>query len=376
MFNEDHELFRNQYIKFLEREVEPHAAQWEKDGILPREVWLSAAKNGYLCPWIPKEYGGLGLDYLYDIIIAEETAIRSIGFLITSQNDVVVPYIYNFGTEEQKRKYLPGCVTGDYICAVAMTEPNAGSDLQGIQTKAVKDGDHYILNGQKCFIGLGILNSLVIVAAKTDTKIQPQYKGISLFIVDNDCPGYKRGRRHEKMGWHSQDTAELIFEDCRVPESNLLGGEGNGFRMLMKELQQERLIISVCAVAIMKRILNECKKYINTRKAFGQFISAFQNTRFQMAEMYTTYEMCQVFLDRLIEEHIAGHNVDMETAMAKYFLCDSLKTIADKCLQFYGGYGFMEEYRICQDYRDARVFPIMGGSSEVQKEIIANSVLK
>jgi len=279
IFNEDHEMFRQQFQRFLNAELVPYAEQWEKDGVIPPEIYLKAGENGFLCPWLPEEYGGSGVDFLYSVIMTEEIALLGNTGLATSplHSDICVPYIWHFGTEEQKRKYLPGCCTGEYITAIAMSEANTGSDLQEIKTTAVKDGDYYILNGQKAFISNGINNNLAIVAAKTDTKIQPQYKGMSLFLVDDTCPGYKKGKRYEKMGFHSQDTAELIFEDCRVPKSNLLGGEeGKGFMMLARALQQERLCIAVCSVAHMLHILAITKEYISTRTAFGQTISDFK----------------------------------------------------------------------------------------------------
>jgi len=377
IFNEDHELFRDQFRKFLEREVVPYSEQWEKDGIVPRELWLKAGENGFLCPWLPEEYGGSGVDFIYSLVIIEELArIGDTGFGISLHNDIVVPYIWNFGTDEQKKKYLPGCATGEYITAVAMTEPDAGSDLQAIRATAVKDGDDYIINGQKTFITNGILNNLVVVAVKTDTEIEPRFKGISLFLVEGDNPGYKKGRRLKKMGLDAQDTAELSFEDCRVHKSALLGGEGNGFIVLMKELQQERLAATMMTVAGMHRVLALTKEYINERKAFGRTISRFQNTRFKMAEMYTIAEMSQVFVDRLVEEHIAGENVDLETSMAKYFVPENFKRMVDECLQFFGGYGYMEEYPICKAYRDARVITIAAGSTEIMKEIISRTMLK
>lgn len=377
IFNEDHELFRDQFRKFLDKEVVPNIEQWDKDGIVSREVWLKAGENGFLCPWLPDEYGGSGADFIYSVVITEETArTGDTGFAIGMHNDIVVPYIWHFGTDEQKKRYLPKCTTGEYITAIVMTEPDTGSDLQAIRTTAEKDGDHYIINGQKTFISNGILNNLAVVAVKTDTKIKPAYKGISLFLVEGDNPGYKRGRNLDKMGMHAQDTAELIFEDCRVPKSALLGGEGNGFMVLTKELQQERLMIAIGAVARMHRVLALTKEYINERKAFGRPIASFQNSRFKMAEMYTIAETSQVFIDRLIEEHMVGQDVVVETSMAKYFICEGLKTIVDECLQLFGGYGYMEEYPICKAYRDARVMTIFGGSSQIMKEIISKALLK
>lgn len=377
IFNEDHELFRDQFRKFLDKEVVPNIEQWDKDGIVSREVWLRAGENGFLCPWLPEEYGGSGADFIYSVVITEEMSMTDdTGFAIGMHNDIVVPYIWHFGTDEQKKRYLPKCATGDYITAIVMTEPDTGSDLQSVRTTAIKDGDHYIINGQKTFISNGILNNLAVVAVKTDTKIKPAYKGISLFLVEGDNPGYKRGRNLDKMGMHAQDTAELVFEDCRVHKSALLGGEGNGFVVLTKELQQERLIIAIGAVARMHRVLALTKEYIKERMAFGRPIASFQNSRFKMAEMYTIAEMSQVFIDRLIEEHMKGQDVNVETSMAKYSICEGLKTIVDECLQLFGGYGYMEEYPICKAYRDARVLTIFGGSSQIMKEIISKALLK
>ncbi|MGV8057833.1 MAG: acyl-CoA dehydrogenase family protein [Smithellaceae bacterium] len=378
LYNEDHELFRQQYRKFLTAEVVPYQEQWEKDGIVSRDVWKKAGEMGYLCPWATEEYGGSGVDFLYSAVMTEELgAIGQCGFTIHMHNDICSPYIWNFGTAEQKKKYIPGCVSGDYVTAIAITEPDAGSDVQSVRTTAVKDGDDYILNGTKTFITNGIINNLAIVVAKTDPKAQPAHKGISVFLVEGGTPGYTRGKHMEKIGWHAQDTSELIFEDCRVPKSALLGGvEGTGFKILMAELQQERLIIVIKAMAEIWRTLAMTKDYIMTRKIFGQPIAAFQNTRFKMAEMYTVAETCQAFVDNLIVAHAAGENVNTETSMAKYFVCQNYINIANECLQFFGGYGYTDEYPISKAYRDARILTIFGGANEVQKEIVAKALLK
>lgn len=376
IFNEDHELFRDQYGKFLDKEAVPYYDQWEKDGMVSREVWKKAGDNGFLCPWLPEKYGGSGVDFLYSVVMIEENAKRGIsGFAINLHNDIVVPYLYNFGNDEQKDRWLPKCCSGETITAVAMTEPDAGTDLQAIKTTAVKDGDHYIVNGQKTFITNGILNGLVIVAAKTDPKAQPAYKGMSLIVVEEGTPGYKKGRHLEKVGMHSQDTAELIFEDCKVPASNLLGAEGQGFIMLMKELQQERLVCSVGATAAMWRVLSITKEYINDRNLFGKPLSRFQNTRFKMAEMYTVAQLTQTFIDHLVVAHTAGENVDVETAMAKYWATERINKIVWECQQFFGGYGYMEEYPIARAYRDVRIQTIFAGANEIMKEIIARNLL-
>jgi acyl-CoA dehydrogenase len=377
LFNSDHEMFRDQFRKFVERELVPHYDQWEKEGSVPRDLWNKAGAQGFVCPWLPEEYGGVGADFLYPVIEIEEIGSYGIaGFALNLHSDIVVPYIYNFGNEEQKKKWLPGTASGEIVTAVAMTEPDAGSDLHGIRTTAVKDGDHYVINGQKTFISNGLCNDLVIVAAKTDPKAQPAYKGVSLICVEAGTPGYIKGRKLEKIGWHSQDTAELSFEDCRVPVANRLGEEGQGFIQLMKELQQERLVCAIGCVAGMWMTLEMTKQYILERKAFGRPIAAFQNTRFKMAEMYTMAEVTQAFVDRLIVEHMAHHNVDVETSMAKWWTTENLKKIVDECLQFFGGYGYMEEYPIARAYRDVRVQTIFAGTTEIQKEIISRTLLK
>ncbi len=376
LFNEDHELFRDQYGKFLDREVTPYYDQWEKDGIVSREAWRKAGEGGFLCPWLPEEYGGSGVDFIYSVVMIEELArLGFSGFAINLHNDIVVPYIYNFGNEEQKKRWLPKCCSGECITAVAMTEPDAGSDLQAIRTTAVKDGDDYIINGQKTFITNGILNNLVVVACKTDPRAEPAYRGVSLICVEDGTPGYAKGRNLEKVGMHSQDTAELMFEDCRVPVANLLGQEGEGFIMLMKELQQERLVCAVGATAAMWRVLSLTKEYVNERKVFGRPLSRFQNTRFKMAEMYTIAEITQAFIDRLVEEHVAGANIDVETSMAKYWATEKINNIVNECLQFFGGYGYMEEYPIARAYRDVRVQTIFAGANEIMKEIISRNML-
>lgn len=377
LFNSDHDMFRDQFKKFMEREIVPHYDQWEKEGSVPRELWNKTGEQGFICPWLPEEYGGVGADFLYSVVEIEEIANYGItGFALNLHSDIVVPYIFNFGSEEQKKKWLPGTASGEIVTAVAMTEPDAGSDLQGIRTTAVKDGDHYVINGQKTFISNGLCNDLVIIAAKTDPKAQPAYKGVSLICVEAGTPGYIKGRKLEKIGWHSQDTAELSFEDCRVPIANCLGEEGQGFIQLMKELQQERLVCAIGCAAGMWRTLALTKEYILERKAFGRPIAAFQNTRFKMAEMYTMAEVTQAFVDRLIVEHMTHQNVDVETSMAKWWTTENLKKIVDECLQFFGGYGYMEEYPIARAYRDARVQTIFAGTTEIQKEIISRNLLK
>jgi acyl-CoA dehydrogenase len=373
LFKEEHEIFREQVRRFVEKEITPNYEQWERDGICPREIYLKAGAQGFLCPWVPEEYGGAGADWLYSVVILEELAGYP-GVMFVLHSDVCAPYIYSYGTEAQKKKYLPGACTGENILAVAMTEPFAGSDLQAIRTTAVKKGDRYILNGSKTFISNGILNNTVIVAAKTDLKAEKAYQGMSLFLVEDGTKGYIKARKLEKIGYHSQDTAELVFEDCEIPEENLLGEEGKGFIYLMEKLQQERLVCAIGSVAGMFGVLDITKKYINERTAFGRTLNKFQWIRFKMAEMYTQAEIARAFVDRLIEEHIARVDVTTETCMAKWWTTEVLKDMVDECLQFFGGYGYMEEYPIARMYRDVRVGTIYAGTTEIMKELISRRI--
>jgi acyl-CoA dehydrogenase len=296
----------------------------------------------------------------------------SSGFAISLHNDICVPYLASYGSEEQKARWLPGCVSGDIVTAIAMTEPDTGSDLAAIKTTALRDGDHYVLNGQKTFISNGILCDLVIVAAKTDP--QSTHGGVSLLVVEDGTPGFEKGRKLDKMGLHSQDTAELHFGDCPVPAANLLGEEGRGFYYLMEKLQQERLVCAIGAQAAAEVVLEQTVAYTQERTAFGKPIAKFQNTQFRLAEMATELELGRTFLDRLIVEHMAGTPVVKETSMAKWWITEMCKRVVDGCLQFYGGYGYMEEYPVCRAYRDARVQTIFAGTTEVMKIIIAKSM--
>ena len=375
LFSEEHEIFRKAFRKFLEKEVIPYHEQWEKDGIVSREVWLKAGEQGYLCPWLPEEYGGYGADFLYSVVVIEECVkAGNHGFMASLHSDVVVPYLYSFGKKEQKEKWLPKLASGEFISAVAMTEPGAGSDLAAIATTAVKDGDDYIINGQKTFISNGLLCDICITAVKTNTKADPPHTGVSLIVVENGTPGFSKGRKLEKIGMKAQDTSELYFEDCRVPQSNLLGDEGMGFIYLMQKLQQERLVCAVSAQAGAESVLEMTVKYTKERKCFGKPLSKFQNTRFKLAEMATEVEIGRAFCDRLIEEHLAGRNVVSETCMAKWWTTEMLKRAADEGLQLHGGYGYMMEYPIARAFLDARVQTIYAGTTEIMKEIIGRQM--
>jgi len=373
IFTEEHELFREQFKKFCAREVTPNVERWEQQRMVDRSAWRKAGEQGFLCPTASPEYGGAGVDFAYEAIIDEEI-IRagSSGFAMSLHNYICVPYIESFGTAEQKGRWIPGCVSGELITAIAMTEPNTGSDLAAIKTSAIRDNGHYVLNGQKTFISNGILCDLVIVAAKTDP--QSTHGGVSLFVVEDGTPGFEKGRKLDKMGMHSQDTAELHFNDCRIPATNLLGQEGSGFYYLMEKLQQERLVCAIGAQAAAEVVLEETIKYTQERTAFGKPLCKFQNTQFKLVEVATELEIGRVFVDRLIAEHVKGTPIVKETSMAKWWVTEMCKRNIDVCLQFYGGYGYMEEYPICRAYRDARIQTIFAGTTEIMKIIIAKSM--
>lgn len=373
--SEDHDIFRKALRKFLEKEAYPYFEEWEEQRMIPRSFWEKMGEQGFLCPDVEEKYGGIGVDWGFSVVINEElervgTSLVGVGL----HNDIVVPYITAYGTEEQKQRWLPKCVTGETITAIAMTEPGAGSDLANIKSTAVLDGDHYVLNGQKTFITNGIHSDLVIVACKTDLKTEQKHKGISLLVVERDTPGFSRGKKLNKIGLHSQDTAELIFEDCLVPKENLLGQEGKGFLYLMEKLQQERLVVAIAAQVAAEDMLQMTIDYVKTREAFGKPISKFQHIQFKLAEMATEIEMGRTFIDQLIAKHMAGENVVTQVSMAKWKLTDMAKQVASECMQLYGGYGYMEEYKIARRYRDTPVSAIYAGTNEIMKLIIAKNM--
>lgn len=371
----DHKIFRDSFRKLLQTEVVPFYDEWEEKGIIPKELYLKAGKMEFLCPWLEEKYGGpeAGLDY--SVIITEEMVKAGVvGTLFNLHSDIIAPYIYSFGTEDQKLNWLPKFATGEIISAIAMTEPNAGSDLAAIKTTAVLDGEEYVINGSKTFISNGINANLVIVACKTNTKADPPHRGISLIVVEEGAPGFSRGRKLDKMGLRCQDTAELFFEDCRVPRASLLGEEGMGFKYLMLKLQQERLFSSIWGQAMAEKMLRETIEYCKSRKIFGRPVSDFQHNSFKIAEMATEVELGRTFVDSLVADHLAGKNVVKKVSMAKYWINEMANRIAYDCLQLHGGYGYMEEYPICRDYRDVRIFTIFAGTSEVMKGIIAKEL--
>ncbi|MEI4799844.1 acyl-CoA dehydrogenase family protein [Bacillus sp. FJAT-51639] len=372
---EEHHIFRDAFRKFLEKEAYPHYNQWEKDGIIPRSLWRKMGENGFLCPMVEERYGGAEADFGYSVVINEE--LEKVGSSLVGiglHNDIVVPYLTAYGTEEQKRRWLPKCVSGEYITAIAMTEPGAGSDLASIRMAARKEGDHYVVNGEKIFITNGIHADLVVVVCKTDTTVKPAHKGISLLVLERGMEGFKRGKKLEKVGLHSQDTAELIFEDVKVPVSNLLGEEGKGFYYLMDKLQQERLIVAIAAITAAEVMLCLTKDYVKERKAFGKSISDFQTVQFRLAEMYTEIEIGRTFVNECITAHMQGENIVTKVSMAKWWITAIAKKVAAECMQLHGGYGYMEEYEIARRYRDIPVSAIYAGTNEVMKNIIAKSM--
>jgi acyl-CoA dehydrogenase len=370
-YQEEHRIFRQTLRKFLEKEVIPHVDSWEEAGIVPRSAWKKMGEQGFLCTDVPEAYGGAGGDFLYSVIVAEEmTRTNHSGLAATLHSDVVVPYITAFGSEEQKKKFLPGCVSGDIITAIAMTEPNTGSDLAAIKTSAVEDGDDIVINGQKTFTSNGINCDLLILAAR-DPAVENPYNAIDLYLVEAGTPGFEKGKRIKKIGWHSQDTAELYFIDCHIPRAHRFGEKGTGFLKLMEKLQQERLVCAIAAVAAAELMLEMTIKYCKERKAFGRPLSKFQHTQFEIVEMATEVKLGRTFLDKLIVDHMEGKNIVIDVSMAKYWTTDMACRVADRCVQLHGGYGYCEEYPIARAWRDIRVTRIFAGTNEIMKTIAA-----
>tara|TARA_R110002072_G_scaffold172728_3_gene326996 strand:- start:16086 stop:17231 length:1146 start_codon:yes stop_codon:yes gene_type:complete len=376
VFESEHEMFRDAFRKFLQEEAVPYHEQWEKDGQVSRELWKKAGENGYLCPTVPEVYGGVEGDFRFNAIVDEEIAnfgLSGIGFGLHS--DIAVPYIMAYGTEEQKQRYLPGCVNGDIVTAIAMTEPGTGSDLQGVKTNAVLDasGEFYVLNGSKTFITNGQMADLVIIVAKTNPESGA--KGTSLLLVEANSAGFEKGQNLHKIGMKAQDTSELFFQDVKVPKENLLGAEGMGFIYLMQELPQERLSVGLNAIASAESILEQTIQYVKERKAFGREIASFQNTQFKLAEMSATLTMARVFVDKCLELHL-DKKLDVVTAAKLKLLSTDIQCdVIDECLQLHGGYGYMWEYPVARAYADARVQKIYAGTNEIMKLIIGRSLV-
>jgi acyl-CoA dehydrogenase len=373
LFTEDHDSFRGAVRRFMQTEVAPHHARWEEQGFVDRALWLKAGAAGYLCPMLPEACGGSGVDAGYSAVVMEEVfRIGATGLGFSLHSDIVAPYILHNGSEALKATYLPKMARGEMIGAIAMTEPGAGSDLQGVRTTAVRDGDHYLLNGSKTFITNGFMCDLVIVVAKTDPNAGS--KGISLFVVDTTMPGFNKGKRLHKMGMSAQDTSELFFDNVRVPAQNLLGEEGRGFVYLMQELPWERLQIAITAMAASRAALEWTVQYARDRKAFKKSIIDFQTVAHTLADIKTEIAVGQAFVDRCLEAKIAG-TLDATTAsMAKYWASETQFKIMDRCVQIHGGYGYMHEYPIARAWADARVQRIYGGTNEIMKELISRSL--
>lgn len=373
-FTEEHNSYRDMAADFFDREVAPHHAQWEQDRIVPREIWSKAGKLGLLCPSFPEKYGGAGVDFYYNAIVIEEGArVGNSGFFHSLHGDVIAPYVLHYANDEQKQRWLPGIIDGSKILAIAMTEPNTGSDLAAVQTTAIDKGDHYVLNGQKTFISNGYLSDLVITVAKTNPD--KGIHGISLLMVERDMKGFERGRKLDKIGLHAQDTSELYFNDVVVPKENLLGKAGYGFRYLMSELAQERLVLALSNMRGAEAVLDETLKYVKQRQAFGKSIGKFQHIRFKLADIATEQAAGRSFLDQVLMAHVNGQSNAVVASQAKLLCSEMLKRHVDECLQFFGGYGFMMEYPIARAYIDARVQTIYAGTSEIMREIIAGGGL-
>ncbi|MGA5763013.1 acyl-CoA dehydrogenase family protein [Nonomuraea bangladeshensis] len=374
LFDEEHLLFRETVREFMTREVAPHHARWEKEGIVPREVWKQAGELGMFGFSVPEEYGGAGVkDFRYNAVIVEEIirhGASGLGFSL--HNDVMAPYVVDLTNDEQKQRWLPGFVSGELITAIAMSEPGAGSDLQGIRTTAVREGDHYVINGQKTFITNGINADLVVVVTKTDPAARA--RGTTLIVVERGTEGFQRGRNLDKVGMKAQDTAELFFENVRVPVANRLGpNDGEGFFQLMHNLPQERLSIAVAAVASAESVLEQTIEYCRSRQAFGRNIGSFQNTRFVLAELATETDIARTYVDKCILALNAGELTAVDAAKAKWWTTELQNKVIDRCLQLHGGYGYMTEYPVARAWLDSRVQTIYGGTTEIMKEIIGRS---
>jgi len=378
-YTDEHRAFRETVRRFVEREVVPHHREWENQGRVPRELWRKAGELGFLCPALPAEYGGGGGDFLLSTIVTEELCwAGATGPLFYLHSDIVAPYLLHYGTEEQKRKWLPRMASGQTISGICMTEPGAGSDVAAIRTRAVRksgrDGDDFVISGQKIFISNGQIADLFLVAAKTDPEAGA--KGVSLVLVESDRPGFARGRNLEKIGMHAQDTSELFFDEVRVPASNLLGAEGKGFGYLMSQLPQERLLVAIGAVAAAESAIKWTLDYVRDRKAFGAPLAEKQHVRFALTEAHTEVTIGRAFLDHCIALHLEGELDTATASMAKYWLSDMQNRVIDACLQLHGGYGYMWEYPIARAWADARVQRIYGGANEIMKEIIARKLFE
>ncbi len=368
------EQFRAAFRAFLQAEVLPHIEDWERSGGIPREFWRAMGRHGYLCPGLAEEMGGSGAPFGFSVVICEElgwTGAMGIQTAVSVHSDITVPYVDALARPPLRRRWLPGCANGELIAAIGMTEPGVGSDLANLRASAVRDGDEYVINGQKTFITNGIACDLIVLAVRTDPTARPAHAGVSLIVVEADTPGFSKARKLAKMGQHVGDTAELFFEDCRVPAGHLLGEEGAGFRYLMANLQRERLMIGIAAQAAAEQMLEKTLPYVRERRAFGQPVGSFQHNAFKLVERATEIEIGRTFLDAIIDEFIAGQDITKRVSMAKWWLADMANRVAYDAVQLHGGYGYMAEYPIARDYVDVRAMPIYAGSNEVMKLILA-----
>jgi alkylation response protein AidB-like acyl-CoA dehydrogenase len=376
LFDDEHEQFRTSVRRWLDKEVVPHHLEWDEDGIVPRSLFTDAGRLGFLGMAVPEELGGGGVDdFRYNLVINEEvqaTGVGAAGLGLTLHNDICLPYFLRYCSDEQRARWLPGIASGELITAIAMTEPGIGSDLASMASTAIRDGDHFVVNGSKTFITNGINADLVITAVKTDPS--ERHRGMSLLVLERGMEGFERGRNLDKIGQHAQDTAELFFSDVHVPVDNLLGDEGEGFLQLVANLPQERLSIAAAGVAAARAALGWTLDYVKERHAFGQPIGTFQNSRFVLAEIATEVEIGQSFVDRCVVALNAGDLTADEAAMAKWWCTELQKRVVDRCLQLFGGYGYMLEYPIARAYADARITTIYGGTTEIMKEIIGRSM--
>lgn len=374
LFTEDHDTLREAVRAWIAERLVPHQARFRAQGQVDREVWYDAGAMGLLCPWLPEADGGPGGDFLHSVVIIEELSrAYDAGFGLGAplHSDIVVPYLHSYGTPALKQLVLPGCLTGDIVTAIAMTEPDTGSDLAALRTRAERDGDDWVITGSKTFISNGQTCDLVVVAARTGGPDTDPHQALSLFAVEASRPGFTRGRRLEKMGLHAQDTSEMHFDRVRVPATHLLGAEGAGFFMLMDKLAQERLVVAIGAQATAERVLEDTIAWVKERRAFGKPIARFQNTRFELAECATEIALGRAFLDQVIAAHVAGEDLVKEASMCKWWHTDMLQRVCDRCLQLFGGYGYMAEYPISHAFVDARVQRIYAGTNEIMKVIIA-----
>jgi acyl-CoA dehydrogenase len=366
--------FRDAFRAFIASAVSPNIEAWERDREIPRSFWIEMGRNGFLCPWVDEQDGGVGAEFGCSVVVCEElgrTGAMGIQTAVSVHSDITVPYLAELATGRLRERWIAGCLGGEIVTAIGMTEPGCGSDLAALRATAVRDGDEFVINGQKTFITNGMSCDLIVVAVKTDPAAEPAHNGISLIVVEDGTPGFVKSRKLEKMGQHIGDTAELFFEDCRVPVSHLLGAEGQGFRYLMKNLQRERLMISIAAQVAAEQILDKTLPYVKQRRAFGSSIAGFQHNAFKIVEAATEIEIGRTFLDAIIDEFMAGEDITRRVSMAKWWLGDMANRVAYDAVQLHGGYGYMSEYPVARDYVDVRAMPIYAGSNEVMKLILA-----